>query len=166
MDIRKLENIMKLMRRYKISDLSIEDNDAGEKIQLSSNFAKPAGDAHSVSSPIAHDDHSSDQDSGYQESVQAALGTSTPVTNPVASQSENKKYIRSPFVGTFYSSPSPDADPFVKVGQKISKGNVLCIVEAMKLMNEIEAESSGTIVEILVNNAEPVEYDQPIFVIE
>jgi len=71
--------------------------------------------------------------------------------------------IRSPMVGTFYRAPAPDADPYVEVGDHISPGKVLCIIEAMKLMNEIEAEVSGTIVDILVENAQPVEYNQPLF---
>jgi len=71
--------------------------------------------------------------------------------------------IRSPMVGTFYRAPAPDADPYVQVGDHISPGKVLCIIEAMKLMNEIESEVSGTIVEILVENAQPVEYNQPLF---
>jgi acetyl-CoA carboxylase biotin carboxyl carrier protein len=72
-------------------------------------------------------------------------------------------YVNSPFVGTFYRSPSPEAPSFVEVGQKVKKGQVLCIVEAMKLMNEIEAESDGTVVAILVENAQPVEYGQALF---
>ena len=71
--------------------------------------------------------------------------------------------VTSPFVGTFYRSPSPDADPYVVEGQRIEKGQVLCIVEAMKLMNEIEADTSGVIAAILVQNAQPVEYGQPLF---
>jgi acetyl-CoA carboxylase biotin carboxyl carrier protein len=71
--------------------------------------------------------------------------------------------VTSPFVGTFYRSPSPDADPYVVEGQRIEKGSVLCIVEAMKLMNEIEADASGVIAAILVQNAQPVEYGQPLF---
>ncbi|MEL6612361.1 MAG: acetyl-CoA carboxylase biotin carboxyl carrier protein [Bacteroidota bacterium] len=73
--------------------------------------------------------------------------------------------VRAPIVGTFYSAPSPDSDPFVTVGSAVKKGDTLCIIEAMKLMNEIEAEVSGTVKQILVDNAEPVEYDQPLFVI-
>ena len=69
-------------------------------------------------------------------------------------------------VGTFYSSASPEAGPFVKVGQKVSEGETLCIIEAMKILNQIEADKSGTIKQILVENAEPVEYDQPLFIIE
>ncbi|MBX2820130.1 MAG: acetyl-CoA carboxylase biotin carboxyl carrier protein [Rhodothermaceae bacterium] len=82
-----------------------------------------------------------------------------------AAASENDHTIKAPIVGTFYSAPSPDADPFISVGDRVNKGDVLCIIEAMKLMNEIEAEVSGTVKEILINNSEPVEYDQPLFVI-
>ena len=74
--------------------------------------------------------------------------------------------VKAPIVGTFYRAPSPDADPFVEVGDEVEEGDVLCIIEAMKLMNEIECETSGTIQEILVEDAEPVEFDQPLFVIE
>lgn len=74
--------------------------------------------------------------------------------------------VKAPIVGTFYRAPSPDADPFVDVGDSVSEGDVLCIIEAMKLMNEIECETSGTVQEILVEDAEPVEFDQPLFVIE
>ena len=74
--------------------------------------------------------------------------------------------IKSPMVGTFYRSPSPDKPPFIKVGDQIEKGDVVCIVEAMKLFNEIESEISGKIVKILVDDAQPVEYDQPLFLVE
>ncbi|HKL89431.1 MAG TPA: acetyl-CoA carboxylase biotin carboxyl carrier protein [Salinibacter sp.] len=74
--------------------------------------------------------------------------------------------VKAPIVGTFYEAPSPDSDPFVEVGDSVSEGDVLCIIEAMKLMNEIECETSGTIQEILVEDAEPVEFDQPLFVID
>ena len=74
--------------------------------------------------------------------------------------------VKAPIVGTFYRAPSPDSAPFVEVGDSVSEGDVLCIIEAMKLMNEIECETSGTIEEILVEDAEPVEFDQPLFVID
>ena len=82
-----------------------------------------------------------------------------------AATSANDHTIKAPIVGTYYSAPSPEADPFISVGDRVNKGDVLCIIEAMKLMNEIEAEVSGTVKEILINNSEPVEYDQPLFVI-
>jgi acetyl-CoA carboxylase biotin carboxyl carrier protein len=74
--------------------------------------------------------------------------------------------VKAPIVGTFYRAPSPDSDPFVKVGDTVEEGDVLCIIEAMKLMNEIECEASGTVKEILVEDAEPVEFDQPLFVLD
>ena len=80
--------------------------------------------------------------------------------------SDNRKYIKSPMVGTFYLKPSPTADPFVEVGQNVNVGDTVCIIEAMKLMNEIESDISGRIVEVLVNDGEPVEYGMPLFAIE
>jgi acetyl-CoA carboxylase biotin carboxyl carrier protein len=85
---------------------------------------------------------------------------------PAPVVSSNYITIKSPMIGTFYRSSSPDKAPFVKVGDKISKGDVLCIIEAMKLFNEIEAEVSGTIVKVISDNASPVEYDQPLFLID
>jgi acetyl-CoA carboxylase biotin carboxyl carrier protein len=85
---------------------------------------------------------------------------------PEAPAGKNTLEIRSPMIGTFYRTANPEAPPFVSVGDKISKGQTLCIIEAMKLFNEIESEHSGTIVKILVDNATPVEYDQVLFVIE
>ena len=79
---------------------------------------------------------------------------------------ENKKYIKAPMVGTFYLKPSPTSDPYVEVGQTIQIGETVCIIEAMKLMNEIESDVSGKIVEVLVNDGEPVEYGMPLFVVE
>jgi len=85
---------------------------------------------------------------------------------PVPKETRNTIEVRSPMVGTFYRAPAPDAEPYVKEGDYISPGKVLCIIEAMKLMNEIEAEISGRIVSILVENGEPVEYNQPLFLVE
>jgi acetyl-CoA carboxylase biotin carboxyl carrier protein len=82
------------------------------------------------------------------------------------SVSADEHVITAELVGTFYRAPSPDAEPFVEVGDRIEEGDVLCIIEAMKIMNEIECETSGVIKKVLVDNAEPVEFDQPLFVIE
>lgn len=91
---------------------------------------------------------------------------STPASVPVASASEdNLITIKSPMIGTFYRSSSPESPSFVEVGSKISSGSPVCIIEAMKLFNEIESEVSGTIVKILVDNSSPVEYDQPLFLV-
>jgi len=99
----------------------------------------------------------------------APLTTLAPVAAPVATPKPETKpgvLITSPFVGTFYRAPSPDSPPFVDVGTVVKKGQVLCVVEAMKLMNEIEAEAPGRIAEILVANATPVEFSQPLFRVE
>lgn len=106
----------------------------------------------------------------------SVAGTPTPVTAPAAAPAaqseaseprrEGLREVASPMVGTFYRSPSPDSDPYVRVGERVEKDDVLCIVEAMKLMNEIEAEFSGIVREILVENAQPVEFGQPLFLLE
>ncbi|MFT6849796.1 MAG: acetyl-CoA carboxylase biotin carboxyl carrier protein [Sphingobacteriales bacterium] len=91
---------------------------------------------------------------------------SAPADAPVADENANYITIKSPMIGTFYRTPSPDQDIFVNVGDTIKPGQVLCIVEAMKLFNEIESEVSGKIVKVLIDNASPVEYDQPLFLVD
>ena len=99
--------------------------------------------------------------------VSQPSSASAEVRTQVPTETKSKYHeIKSPIVGTFYRSPSPDADPFVQVGDTISQGTVLCIIEAMKLFNEIESEISGTIVKIMVEDASPVEYDQVLFLVE
>lgn len=98
---------------------------------------------------------------------QQAAGSSTSENGAAAETAASEgTEVKAPIVGTFYRSPSPDADPFVRVGDKVAEGDVLCIIEAMKLMNEIECETPGTVKEILIDDGEPVEFDQPLFVIE
>jgi acetyl-CoA carboxylase biotin carboxyl carrier protein len=96
----------------------------------------------------------------------AALSQEAPKTTPITPLLEKKNTIDAPIVGTFYLSPSPDAQEFVKVGDKVTPNTVVCIIEAMKVMNEVKAEKSGTIKEILVKNAQSVEYGCPLFVVE
>lgn len=111
------------------------------------------------------------------QAVEAQAPAPQPAAQPVAEPSgppaeapaESKQHLNevtAPIVGTFYEAPSPDTEPYVKVGDRVERGNVLCIIEAMKLMNEIEAESAGTVTEILVRNEEPVEYGQVLFRID
>ncbi len=106
----------------------------------------------------------------YAPPVAAAAPAPAPAAAPVAdaAPSGNDKLVPvvSPMVGTFYTAPSPDADPYVSLNQKVSNGQVVCIVEAMKLMNEIEVEASGRVVKILVENGQPVEYGQTMFLID
>ncbi len=94
------------------------------------------------------------------------LKATTTEVKPEEAKSDHLVEIKSPMVGTFYRAPAPDAEPYVREGDMISPGKVLCIIEAMKLMNEIEAEISGKIVKILVENAKPVEYNQPLFLVD
>lgn len=98
--------------------------------------------------------------------VVPAAPAETPAPEPAPAAAEKGGHITAPMVGTFYRAPAPDAEPFVQVGDIVEPGQPLCIIEAMKLMNEIEAERRGRIVEILVENAETVEYGQPLFVLE
>ena len=83
-----------------------------------------------------------------------------------SAKKDNYVPIKSPMIGTFYKSPNPDSDPFVKVGDKVTAGKTVCVIEAMKLFNEIESEIAGTVVEILVDDASPVEFDQPLFLVD
>lgn len=103
-----------------------------------------------------------------QSQVESRTSTQEKTEEKKTTKKPDKKYheIRSPIVGTFYRAPSPGAPPFVEIGTKVKKGQVLCIVEAMKVMNEIESDVNGTIVDILVKNAEPVEYNQTLFLID
>ncbi len=89
----------------------------------------------------------------------------TETTPEAAAEDENQQYVKSPIVGTFYEAPAPDAEPFVRVGDRVTPGQVLCIIESMKLMNEIEAEIAGTITAKLVENGHPVEYGEALFAI-
>lgn len=162
MDLKQLEAIMKLMRKHQINELALDDKETGDKLQLKVGPEFPQGFAaapviHQVapmaaSAPQLHQPNASAPTAGK-------AGADT-VIKP------GQKGIKSPFVGTYYESPSPGSEAFVKVGQRVSKGDVLCIIEAMKLMNEIEADSDGTIVALLARNEQPVEYDQLLFIIE
>ena len=154
MDLTKAEEMIKLMRTYGVTELEIEDGDS--KIKVSTAAGQPQAAF------------------GFPTVTPQAIPPVTPSHLAVESSNpapaETKKVegheVRSPFVGTFYSSPAPGEDVFVKVGSKVSKGDTLCIVEAMKLMNEIEADKDGTIVDILIENEQPVEFDQVLFVID
>lgn len=97
--------------------------------------------------------------------VTAGAPASTETTPDGTVEDENQEYVKSPIVGTFYEAPAPDAPPFVSVGDKVTPGQVLCIIESMKLMNEIEAEISGTITATLVENGRPIEYGETLFAI-
>jgi acetyl-CoA carboxylase biotin carboxyl carrier protein len=152
MDLQYLRKLVKLVNDSQIAELEIEEEGSRVRVTRTTNSV--------VSVP---------------ETVHMAAVAPAPAPAPApaeapapASKAEAHSYheVRSPIVGTFYRASSPDADPFVQVGKQVGAGETLCIIEAMKIMNEIESDMSGTVVKILVENGKPVEYDQPLFLID
>jgi acetyl-CoA carboxylase biotin carboxyl carrier protein len=157
MDIKQIQDLIRFVAKSGVNEVSIEQNEF--KITIKTNQAPTYVTA---SLPVAH---------AAPEAVAPAAGAPAPAAEtapaaaPVADTS-NYITVRSPMIGTFYRSSTPEKPMFVNVGDEIKPGSVICIIEAMKLFNEIEAEVSGRIVKILVDNASPVEYDQPLFLVE
>jgi acetyl-CoA carboxylase biotin carboxyl carrier protein len=156
MDIRKVKKLIELLEESNLTELEIVEGEESVRLSRSSNFAAPQQLPQAVTP------------------APAAAAPAMPVSMAPAAAAEptveeesvpEGEILRSPMVGTFYSAPSPDADPFVALGQKVSEGETLCIIEAMKMFNQIEAEVSGTVVAILAETGQPVEFDQPLFVI-
>ena len=156
MDLNYLRRLLRIFDESSASELSIEEEG------MSVHMAKPSSQA-----PVMMQ--------GYTMPAPApAAAPAAPSAAPAASTSapaaaapaDSGHTVTSPIVGTFYRAPSPDADAFVQVGQHVNAGDTLCIVEAMKLMNEIESDVTGTIIKILVENGQPVEYNQPIFLVK
>ena len=155
MDLRKIKKLMELLEESGIAEIEVKEGE--ESIKLSRNI-------------------SSTTTMQVPQVIQQPIQTSQPSTNQQTSdmgtnavdnlKEEKRNTVNSPMVGTFYASASPESKPFVTIGQSVKKGDTLCILEAMKMMNQVQAESDGKIVEILVDNAEPVEFDQPLFVLE
>lgn len=155
MDLKEIKNLIKLVEDSGVNEVSIQEGEFSIKIKKSASEG-----VHVASSPQVVQ-----IPTPALNSVTAPQSsTATPSSAPAADISGG--FIqKSPIVGTYYASPSPDAKAFVNVGDKVTKGQTLCIIEAMKIMNEIEAEVSGTVENILVSNAQAVEYDQPLIVI-
>ena len=159
MDLKDIRQIIKIVESSNISEFELEEG--GTKVKIIKNSGTnvvPVSDVQVFTTPAPQP--------VVQPPAKTATVQSGPAAEPESTVSDNTIEVHSPMVGTFYRAPSPDADSYVEVGQTISVGQTLCIVEAMKLMNEIEAEISGKIVKILVENAQPVEYNQPLFLIE
>ncbi len=165
MDLREIRQLIKMVEGANIGELEVEER--GKKIRISKQN-KPNGETIMVGNPGLH---------AYSAPVPFPVITPLPDavkttsaaaedTKPAPAQAANIKEFRSPMVGTFYRAPSPDATPYVEMGQYVKTGQTLCIIEAMKLMNELEADYDGKIVKIMVENAQPVEYNQPLFLIE
>ena len=148
MDLRKLKTLIDLVAESSISELEITEAEGRVRIvKAPPPSAQPAPVAQVVQIP-------------------AGQPAAAPAQQAAASAPSRGKTVKSPMVGTLYRAPNPEADPFVTVGSTVKVGDTLCIIEAMKLMNEIESEFAGTVVEILVENGQPIEYGQPLFVIE
>jgi acetyl-CoA carboxylase biotin carboxyl carrier protein len=148
MDIRKIKKLIELLEESSLSEIEIVEGE--ESVRLS-RAAAPVAAAH-YAPPVA-------------PPVAAPPAPDAAPSDPHEESIPEGELVRAPMVGTFYASPSPDADPFVTPGQQVSEGETLCIIEAMKMFNQIEAETSGTVVAVLAESGQPVEFDQPLFVI-
>lgn len=152
MDIRKIKKLIEILEDSDVAELEITEGEESVRITRTSAIIQPAA---TYAAPVAAAPAPS------QTNI-----TLTPAETVTAEDSSSGHTLKSPMVGTFYRSASPGAKAFVEVGQQVSVGDTLCIIEAMKILNQIEADKSGTIKQILVENAQPVEYDQPLFIIE
>lgn len=158
MDLNLIKKLVKIVDSSGITDLEIDEN--GVKIRIAKKI-RNAG----ISTQTQFTEPDLQQTVSVRQSSDVAKVTSEPPAEEKL-VGANLHEIRSPIVGTFYRAPSPEANAFVQVGSEVSPGSVLCIVEAMKLMNEIESDVNGKVVKILVENGKPVEYNQPLFLIE
>ncbi|WP_295863898.1 acetyl-CoA carboxylase biotin carboxyl carrier protein [uncultured Neisseria sp.] len=151
MDLRKLKKLIDLVEESGIAEIEVTEGEEKVRITRTTAAAAPvyAAPAPAAAAPVA---------------APAAPAAAAPAAAPAARDLSNAQ--KSPMVGTFYRAPGPNAAAFVEVGQQVKVGDTLCIIEAMKLMNEIEAEKSGVVKEILVENGTPVEYGEPLFIIE
>ena len=154
MDIRKIKKLIELVEESGISELEISEGE--ESVRISR--AAPA-----ASFPVMQQAYAAPV---QQPALSAAVAPAATEAAPAAAAEISGHIVRSPMVGTFYRTPSPDAKAFIEVGQKVNVGATLCIVEAMKMMNQIEADKSGTVKAILVESGQPVEFDEPLVVIE
>ncbi len=153
MDIRKIKKLIELLDESDVEELEIHEGD--DSVRISRRREQPAG-THYVS-------HAAPQHGAPMYSP--APETPGPVGRDEQPAAPTGHTVNSPMVGTYYGAPSPTAADFIAVGQAVKAGDVICIVEAMKMMNQIEADKSGTIAEVLVENGQPVEFDQPLVVI-
>ena len=160
MDIREIQNLIKFVAKSGATEVKLEMDDF--KITIKTTEAgSEATTTYVQHVPMA-------AQAAPQAVPQAAPASAAPAAPVAAQEEDNSKYItvKSPMIGTLYRKPSPDKAPFVEVGSTISKGDVVCVIEAMKLFNEIESEVSGKIVKVLVDDASPVEFDQPLFLVD
>ncbi|EHH0750710.1 acetyl-CoA carboxylase biotin carboxyl carrier protein [Vibrio vulnificus] len=154
MDIRKIKKLIELVEESGIAELEISEGEESVRISRHGQMMAAPAPMHYAAAPVA------------QPAPVAAAPVATAEAAPTAAAVPTGHQVLSPMVGTFYRSPSPDAKAFIEVGQSVTAGQTLCIVEAMKMMNQIEADKSGVVTAILVEDGQPVEFDQPLVVIE
>jgi len=158
MDIKEIQNLIKFVAKSGASEVKLEMDDI--KITIKTG-GEDKGETMTYVQQIP-------MNAPAPQAAQTPAATPQVAATPAAAADDNSKYvtIKSPIIGTFYRKPSPDKPVFVEVGKTIKEGDVLCVIEAMKLFNEIESEISGKIVKILVDDSSPVEYDQPLFLVD
>jgi len=158
-DTEGLEELVDFMNRHNLSEVELSDGKNKVRLQIGSGLRTlsfPASIPHeTVALPAV-----------TAEKAAKIVEAAEEIQPEQPSRESNQIQIKSPFVGTFYRAPSPGAEPYIKEGQMVKKGDVLCIVEAMKLMNEIESEYNGKMISILVENGQPVEFGEPLFIVE
>lgn len=152
MDIRKVKKLIELLEESGIAELEIKEGE--ESVRISRSSGHPAAAPVAAAPPVA------------PAPAAAASGGSAEPEAGASPEQPSGHAVESPMVGTFYSAPSPDSPPFVEVGQSVTAGETVCIIEAMKILNQIEAEVSGTVKAILVENGSPVEFGEPLLIIE
>jgi acetyl-CoA carboxylase biotin carboxyl carrier protein len=153
MDIRKIKKLIELLEQTGISEIEIKEGEESVRLSRQNYHVEVPQQLHYAPPPPP-------------PAPPQAAPTSSAETKAAGNSTIPGHKVRSPMVGTMYISPSPEAAPFVTVGQRVKVGDTLCIVEAMKMFNEIEADRAGVVVEILVANGDPIEYDQPLFIIQ
>ena len=149
MDLRKIKKLMELLEESGLSEIEVKEGEESIKLSRASKIQPQTNVVNTPTPQISNKSHESNDDKDVDKK-----------------DIPDGDIISSPMVGTFYRSASPDSKPFVEKGQKINKGDTLCILEAMKMMNQVNAEAGGTIIDILVDDAEPVEFGQPLFIIK
>ncbi|MFC6097706.1 acetyl-CoA carboxylase biotin carboxyl carrier protein [Flavobacterium qiangtangense] len=159
MDIREIQNLIKFVAKSGATEVKLEMDDIKITIKTTDGGSSETT-TYIQQAPVSH--------ALPQAAAPQPTAPSAPAETVAPAADDNAKYItiKSPIIGTLYRKPSPDKAPFVEVGTSISKGDVVCVIEAMKLFNEIESEISGKIVKVLVDDSSPVEFDQPLFLVD
>ena len=167
MDLKEIQNLIKFVAKSGASEVKLEMDDVKITIRTGSDESK-AETTYVQQVPMQAAPMPQQQAAPAQAPVAAAQEDKKEAAAPKTEAEDDSKYvtIKSPIIGTFYRKPSPDKPTFVEVGATIKEGDVLCVIEAMKLFNEIESEVNGKIIKVLVDDASPVEFDQPLFVVD